>query len=728
MRPLRPAALLLLPLLGLLPAVGAAQPRPLAAERQTELADPRDAAYDGEGLVGRPADQPRYILRDGFGTPSVEVDASRRVSRRLPSRVAPVGLDTVVDLEDVVTRLRNRVEARVRGPGGTLLAGLGGQGGQSGLSQVDEVELERRFAELMVELQLLEDVGRDPQEKAGVVLREQIRRWFAQFLAASDRREIDVYIRGIHNRWPDTIRATREQCPAGECIHLPTYTSPKPFHFMSTLADKTAQLLPFIERQSKIDLPELIEMAREDGTRIRSIVCESGCGFELQRNRELLLEYARDNPEVRLPVLLVNSTGIGGGEVARQFEAAGYPVENVSEFGPVPLIVGAAGSSVGIPRIAGPARNLLGLPVQVGLAVGSSVVRLLTFRGPLGPHGIGDHSADIQSTLEKYTDSSLFPPTAASLDQLWPDVRRRQTGRERQCGSEPCADAADRVSFGGGAGPPPPPPPLGASVQSAQRTVEQLERETAGQIAALRGGLDRLDSDDGRRLTATQWADERERLTSETRTAANNFIESSVRPSEEAEAIEARLRSVLAAHVPERDDLPTARTADLRLGRSLVVVYTVVRPPHFDSGLISGFKEDAGRFRLQATAGADFDGYTMSTLDVPSPFKDELWLLAKGRVPTSNAARTRFRLYGFDGEAFRTIWSPDDMLGAAVREPSRSPGSSWRPCRSGRPIRRSKRHDPAILAGRGAARADRNLHRRAQGGERPGTVSVGTGR
>ena len=208
---------------------------------------------------------------------------------------------------------------------------------------------------------------------------------------------------------------------------------------------------------------------------------------------------------------------------------------------------------------------------------------------------------------------------------------------------------------------------VGASAQSAQRTVEQLERETAGQIAALRGGLDRLDSDYGQSLTDTQWADERERLTSETRTAVNNFIESSIRPSEEVEAIQARLRSVLAAHVPDREDLPTARTADLRFGRSLVVVYTVVRWPHFDSGLISGYKEDAGRFQLQATAGSDFDDYTMSTLEVPSPFKDELWLLAKGQRHTFNGRLIRFRLYGFDGEGFRTIWSPDDMLSATVR-------------------------------------------------------------
>ena len=45
MRPNRPKGLLLLPLLFLLPAVSAAQSSPIGTERQTELVDPRDAAW-----------------------------------------------------------------------------------------------------------------------------------------------------------------------------------------------------------------------------------------------------------------------------------------------------------------------------------------------------------------------------------------------------------------------------------------------------------------------------------------------------------------------------------------------------------------------------------------------------------------------------------------------------------------------------------------------------------
>ena len=204
---------------------------------------------------------------------------------------------------------------------------------------------------------------------------------------------------------------------------------------------------------------------------------------------------------------------------------------------------------------------------------------------------------------------------------------------------------------------------VGTSAQNAQRTSEQT---AASRVAALSG---LLDPDTGRSLTAAQWESEREKITSAIRAEVNNFVESSVQPSDKPAEIQARLRSVLAAHVPqlEYSDPPTARVADLRYGQSLVVAYTVVRPPHFDSTLIFGFREDAGRFRLVATAGADFDGYTMSTLELPSPYRGELWLLATGQAQTFNGARMRFRVYAFDGDGFRTSWSPDDVFGATVQ-------------------------------------------------------------
>lgn len=207
---------------------------------------------------------------------------------------------------------------------------------------------------------------------------------------------------------------------------------------------------------------------------------------------------------------------------------------------------------------------------------------------------------------------------------------------------------------------------VGASTQDAQRVAEQDERDVTSRIAALSRSLD---PDNGRGLSASEWEADRERNTSAIRREVTNYIESVVQPSEPQAALQARLRSVLAAHVPafEHSDLATARIADLRFGRSLVVTYTVVRPPHFDSALVFGFREEGERFRLTATAGADFDGYTMFTLEVPSPSPDVIWLLAGGQAQTFNGVRMRFRLYGFDGDEFSTVWSPEDVFDPTVR-------------------------------------------------------------
>ena len=41
--------------------------------------------------------------------------------------------------------------------------------------------------------------------------------------------------------------------------------------------------------------------------------------------------------------------------------------------------------------------------------------------------------------------------------------------------------------------------------------------------------------------------------------------------------------------------------------------------------------------------------------------------MAWGQAHTFNGRKIRFRVYGFDGVAFRTIWSPEDILNATIR-------------------------------------------------------------
>src|SRR4030095_10641405 len=132
--------------------------------------------------------------------------------------------------------------------------------------------------------------------------------------------------------------------------------------------------------------------------------------------------------------------------------------------------------------------------------------------------------------------------------------------------------------------------------------------------------------------------------------------------------VEGRLRAVLADHIPnpEFGDEAFARVKDLRGGRSLVVAYTVTRPPHHNLATIRGYRSVQGRFELVTATGGDFADFNMFKAEIPSPISDELWLLAWGQNHTSNGAVIRFRAYSFDGGTFKTLWSPEEFFDATV--------------------------------------------------------------
>ena len=112
------------------------------------------------------------------------------------------------------------------------------------------------------------------------------------------------------------------------------------------------------------------------------------------------------------------------------------------------------------------------------------------------------------------------------------------------------------------------------------------------------------------------------------------FVETRVSPTDRSADVEGRLRRLLAGHEPnpEYDDRPTARVADLRYGRAMVVAYTLVRGSHQHLACIEGYRETADRaFRLVATSD-DFQGRSMFLRGLPSPVPGELWFLGWGRV------------------------------------------------------------------------------------------------
>jgi hypothetical protein len=199
---------------------------------------------------------------------------------------------------------------------------------------------------------------------------------------------------------------------------------------------------------------------------------------------------------------------------------------------------------------------------------------------------------------------------------------------------------------------------------SAQRpqAADEYDRDVAGRIAALSERL-RFKEDDPE--SAHRYI-EFEPLTERIRREVDGYIHSALNATEGSQGIQARLRTVLAAHTPnpEYGDLPFARVIDIRGGRSLIVAYTIVRGFHNDSATIRGYRWDVDRFELVGTTDSDFDGYNMFKTELPSPRRDEFWLLAWGQAHTFNGKKVRFRVYAFDGQGFRTVWSPDDLFNA----------------------------------------------------------------
>ena len=83
----------------------------------------------------------------------------------------------------------------------------------------------------------------------------------------------------------------------------------------------------------------------------------------------------------------------------------------------------------------------------------------------------------------------------------------------------------------------------------------------------------------------------------------------------------------------------------------------------FNTGqLVATTGDDFGKYN----ATGEFEGYSMFKAVLPSPLKNELWLLAWGQAHTFNGKRVRVRVYAFDGEKFTTAWKPEDVFNADV--------------------------------------------------------------
>jgi hypothetical protein len=71
--------------------------------------------------------------------------------------------------------------------------------------------------------------------------------------------------------------------------------------------------------------------------------------------------------------------------------------------------------------------------------------------------------------------------------------------------------------------------------------------------------------------------------------------------------------------------------------------------------------------KLVDTTGGDMNGTFFFVRQINSPLPNETWLLTWGGVTGSNGFGVFIaRVYAFDGQAFRTVWKPNDFTGATA--------------------------------------------------------------
>ena len=115
-------------------------------------------------------------------------------------------------------------------------------------------------------------------------------------------------------------------------------------------------------------------------------------------------------------------------------------------------------------------------------------------------------------------------------------------------------------------------------------------------------------------------------ITAQLQKEIDRYVGGAIASTANSEAAQGRLRDILSEHRPHSDygDDAFVRTADLSGGKSMLVAYTIVRPPHHDIATIRGYRTGREGFELVATTGDDFEGYGMFKRLLPSPFPQEL--------------------------------------------------------------------------------------------------------
>jgi len=195
--------------------------------------------------------------------------------------------------------------------------------------------------------------------------------------------------------------------------------------------------------------------------------------------------------------------------------------------------------------------------------------------------------------------------------------------------------------------------------------TRQVRSATARRIADLSTQLRVADAVDHERYRLV-----RDPVTFEIHSEVDGYIARALDPVRvDSVTVERDLGELLGSlpREPEGTGAPFGRLSHLRHGRSLVVGYAVVRGGGNDSSVtIRGYRLKNDRFELAASTGGDFDGYGLFVRELRSPVPQETWILAWGPRFTFNGNKVRMRVYAYDGDEFRTVWSPQDALNVTI--------------------------------------------------------------
>lgn len=81
--------------------------------------------------------------------------------------------------------------------------------------------------------------------------------------------------------------------------------------------------------------------------------------------------------------------------------------------------------------------------------------------------------------------------------------------------------------------------------------------------------------------------------------------------------------------------------------------------------IIQGYRHTQGSWKLVDQTGDEFDRHGLFITEIGSTRRAQQWFLVHGELLGGNGKMVRMRLYSFNGESFKVLWSPPDQLKAA---------------------------------------------------------------